>query len=108
MYHKKTQKGVVEMEDKMKKLLEIVERYDSCRSTYTIEVSIYAGEWIVSYKKMDFEWYGETLEKALDEAIEGFDEMIREREEEEREYQEQLERDYWAVQGAKTGKVSCF
>lgn len=96
------------MEEKMKKLLAKVEEYDTYRCSYTIEISMYAGEWVVSYKKMDAEWYGETLEKALDEAIESFDEMIKEREEEEREYQEQLERDYWTVQGAKTGKVSCF
>lgn len=96
------------MENKMKKLLAKVEEYDSGRCLYKVEVSMYAGEWVVSYKNLDFEWTGETLEKALDDAIDGFDEMIKEREEEEREYQNQLDRDYYKVQGAKTGTVRCF
>lgn len=96
------------MENKIKKLLELVEKYDSCRSTYTIEISMYGSEWIIAYKKADFEWYGETLENAVDEAIEGFDEMIKERAEEEREYLEQREKDYWEVQGAKRGVINSF
>ena len=96
------------MENKIKRLLELVEKYDSSRTIYSLDISIYGNEWVISYKKLNFEWYGETLEKTVDEAIEGFDEMIKDRDDEEREYLEQREKDYWEVQGAKSGKINCF
>lgn len=96
------------MEEKLKKLLAKIEEYDSCRTHYVVEISRYGGEWIISYKKANFEWSGEGLEATVDKAIEEFAEMIKEREEEEREYLEQQEEDYWAVQGAKCGVVKCF
>lgn len=89
------------MEDKIKRLLELIEEYDSNRTNYSIDISMYAGEWVVSYKKLDWEYYGETLELAIDEAIQDVEEAIRDKEEEEREYQKEMEhqeRIYWERQ----------
>lgn len=90
------------MEDKIKKLLELIEEYDSNRTNYSIDISMYAGEWVIAYKKLDWEYYGETLELAIDEAIQDVEEAIRDKEEEEREYireREHQERIYWERQG---------
>lgn len=90
------------MEDKIKRLLELIEEYDSNRTNYSIDISMYAGEWVVAYKKLDWEYYGETLELAIDEAIQDVEEAIRDKEEEEREYireRDHQERIYWERQG---------
>ena len=46
--------------------------------------------------------------KVIDEAIESLDEIIKEDKEEQRKYRNQLDEDYYSVQGAKTGRVVCF
>ena len=96
------------MEDKIKELLELLKKIDSYRNqtAYKINIFRYGIDWVVAYD--DFEWTGENLDEVLSEAIDSVEEMIQEREEEEREYYKQRESDYWSVQGAKLGKVNCF
>lgn len=89
------------MEDKIKKLLELIEECDSNRTNYSLNISRYAGEWVVAYKKLDWEYYGDTLELTIDKAIQDVEEAIQDREEEEREYlkeREHQERIYWEKQ----------
>ena len=94
--------GGIEMtvDEKIRKILKLMKEYKPLQDYFKVVVSVYGCEMVINLKPFEWEYYGETLEIALDEAIEDLEEAIRERDED--------ERDYWNVQGARTGKVSCF
>lgn len=97
------------IEEKIREIIKLMKEYTPLRDYFKVVVSLYHDEEVVvNLKPYDWEFYGETLDIALDEAIKALKEDIQEKEEEEREYYEQRERDYWEVQGAKTGFVKCF
>lgn len=99
------------VDEKIREILKLMKEYKPLQDYFKVVVSVYGCEMVVNLKPFEWEYYGETLEIALDEAIKDLEEAIKERDEDEREAREQREqddRDYWNVQGARTGRVSCF
>lgn len=99
------------VDEKIRGILKSMKEYEPLQDYFKVVVSVYGCEMVVNLKPFDWEFYGENLEVVLDEAITELEKAIREKDEEEREAKEereQRERDYWEVQGAKTGFVKCF
>lgn len=99
------------IDKKIKEILKLMKEYKPSQDYFKVMVSVYACEMVVNLQPFDWEFYGDTLELALDEAIQDLEESIRDKEEEEREAR--AERDYedtvyWDIQGAKTGFVKSF
>lgn len=96
-------KGVVDMtiDEKIRKILKLMKEYEPLQDYFKVVVSVYGCEMVVNLKPFDWEYYGETLELALDEVIKDLEEAIREKDEEEREAiaeREHQERIYWERQ----------
>lgn len=99
------------VDEKIRGILKSMKEYEPLQDYFKVVVSVYGCEMVVNLKPFDWEFYGENLEVVLDEAITELEKAIREKDEEERETKEEIEqreRDYWEVQGAKTGFVKCF
>lgn len=99
------------VDEKIREVLKSMKEYEPLQDYFKVVVSVYGCEMVVNLKPFDWEFYGENLEVVLDEAITELEKAIREKDEEEREAREEIEqreRDYWEVQGAKTGFVKCF
>lgn len=95
--------GVVDMtiDEKIRKILKLMKEYEPLQDYFKVVVSVYGCEMVVNLKPFDWEYYGETLELALDEVIKDLEEAIREKDEEEREAiaeREHQERIYWERQ----------
>lgn len=96
-------KGVVDMtiDEKIREILKLMKEYEPLQDYFKVVVSVYGCEMVVNLKPFDWEYYGETLELALDEVIKDLEEAIREKDEEEREAiaeREHQERIYWERQ----------
>lgn len=92
------------IEKKIREILRLMKEYEPLQDYFKVVLSVYGSEIVVNLKPFDWEYYGESLDSTLDEAIQEKDEEEREAKEE----MEQRERDYWEVQGAKRGFVKCF
>lgn len=89
------------IDEKIRKILKLMKEYEPLQDYFKVVVSVYGCEMVVNLKPFDWEYYGETLELALDEAIKDLEEAIREKDEEEREdiaEREHQERIYWERQ----------
>lgn len=89
------------IDEKIRKILKLMKEYEPLQDYFKVVVSVYGCEMVVNLKPFDWEYYGETLELTLDEAIKDLEEAIREKDEEERETiaeREHQERIYWERQ----------
>ena len=89
------------IEKKIREILRLMKEYEPLQDYFKVVVSVYGCEMVVNLKPFDWEYYGETLELALDEVIKDLEEAIREKDEEEREAiaeREHQERIYWERQ----------
>lgn len=89
------------IDEKIRKILKLMKEYEPLQDYFKVVVSVYGCEMVVNLKPFDWEYYGETLVLALDEAIKDLEEAIREKDEEEREAiaeREHQERIYWERQ----------
>lgn len=89
------------IDEKIRKILKLMKEYEPLQDYFKVVVSVYGCEMVVNLKPFDWEYYGETLELALDEVIKDLEEAIREKDEEEREAiveREHQERIYWERQ----------
>lgn len=90
------------IDEKIREIIKLMKEYTPLRDYFKVVVSLYHDEEVVvNLKPYDWEFYGETLELALDEAIKDLEEAIREKDEEEREAiaeREHQERIYWERQ----------
>lgn len=89
------------IDEKIRKILKLMKEYEPLQDYFKVVVSVYGCEMVVNLKPFDWEYYGETLEITLDEAIKDLEEAIREKDEEEREViaeREHQERIYWERQ----------
>lgn len=89
------------IDEKIKEILKLMKEYEPLQDYFKVVVSVYGCEMVVNLKPFDWEYYGETLELALDEVIKDLEEAIREKDEEEREAiaeREHQERIYWERQ----------
>ena len=96
-------KGVVDMtiDEKIREILKLMKEDEPLQDYFKVVVSVYGCEMVVNLKPFDWEYYGETLELALEEVIKDLEEAIREKDEEEREAiaeREHQERIYWERQ----------
>lgn len=99
------------IEKKIRDILRLMKEYEPLQDYFKVVLSVYGSEIVVNLKPFDWEYYGESLDSTLDEVIKDLEEAIQEKDEEEREAKEEMEqreRDYWEVQGAKSGFVKCF
>lgn len=96
------------MDNKITFFLNLIKRSELNEENPKILIYKNKDEFILSIEDTGYEWYGNNLEKVIDEAIESLDEIIKEDKEEQRKYKNQLDEDYYSVQGAKTGRVVCF
>ena len=89
------------IDEKIREILKLMKEYEPLQDYFKVAVSVYGCEMVVNLKPFDWEYYGETLELALDEVIKDLEEAIREKDEEEREAiaeREHQERIYWERQ----------
>lgn len=89
------------IDEKIREILKLMKEYEPLQDYFKVVVSVYGCEMVVNLKPFDWEYYGETLELTLDEAIKDLEEAIREKDEEEREAiaeREYQERIYWERQ----------
>ena len=89
------------IDEKIREILKLMKEYEPLQDYFKVVVSVYGCEMVVHLKPFDWEYYGETLELALDEVIKDLEEAIREKDEEEREAiaeREHQERIYWERQ----------
>lgn len=89
------------IDEKIREILKLMKEYEPLQDYFKVVVSVYGCEMVVNLKPFDWEYYGETLELALDEVIKDLEEAIREKDEEERETiaeREHQERIYWERQ----------
>ena len=89
------------IDEKIRKILKLMKEYEPLQDYFKVVVSVYGCEMVVNLKPFDWEYYGETIELALDEVIKDLEEAIREKDEEEREAiaeREHQERIYWERQ----------
>ena len=89
------------IDEKIREILKLMKEYEPLQVYFKVVVSVYGCEMVVNLKPFDWEYYGETLELALDEVIKDLEEAIREKDEEEREAiaeREHQERIYWERQ----------
>ncbi len=89
------------IDEKIREILKLMKEYEPLQDYFKVVVSVYGCEMVVNLKPFDWEYYGETLELALDEVIKDLEEAIREKDEEEREAiaeREHQERIYWERQ----------
>lgn len=89
------------IDEKIREILKLMKENEPLQDYFKVVVSVYGCEMVVNLKPFDWEYYGETLELALDEVIKDLEEAIREKDEEEREAiaeREHQERIYWERQ----------
>lgn len=89
------------IDEKIREILKLMKEYEPLQDYFKVVVSVYGCEMVVNLKPFDWEYYGETLELALDEVIKDLEEAIREKDEEKREAiaeREHQERIYWERQ----------
>lgn len=89
------------IDEKIREILKLMKEYEPLQDYFKVVVSVYGCEMVVNLKPFDWEYYGETLELALDEVIKDLEEAIREKDKEEREAiaeREHQERIYWERQ----------
>lgn len=89
------------MENKIATLINLAREYYK-DNTLTVNFGKCKGDPLLAIG--DCEWYGKTYDECLDEAIKEIGEWFTEDDKE----IAQMDKDYYSVQGAKTGFVRCF